>query len=270
MSIKGKVKNEFTIEFCIDFKEPIEVHEFTKSLNAFSNEYKKFIQEEYGSEHPVDAKLHIEKIQEGSVLTTFAEYAIYGVPFLGNINTVMDFGNHLKALYSVFSGRTDIEVLPKYDSKDLSNIADIIAPGTNIGNHTTIEVKGDNNNVQVVILDADDKDANAITNRINKAKKEIKDPKSNKFTKELFYFEQAKKDINSKVGNYGVIESITHEKLRVIFEDDKKDKKAMLKGNINPLKCMFIVDVEVKTVKDEPKVYKILKLHEIIGDDEQE
>lgn len=268
-SIK-KVKNKNSIQFGIEYDEPIELAEFTKSLNGFSNQYKKFVNDKYGSEQPVNPKLHIEKIKEGSIITTLVEYSDLAIPFLGEVNTMVDFGKHLKGLYSYFSQKNneqkDSEV-PTFDINDLQNIADILRPGVNHGNNVKIEVNGENNNTQVLVLDVNDKESSEIVKSISKSKKKLKEPKTNTYTKQLFYFEQAKKDINSKVGNYGVIENLHHSKLRVIFEDDKKDKKTMLKGDRNPLKCWYIVDVEMQVAKGEPKVYKILKLHEIIEDD---
>ena len=269
MELTNKVKNKNSIQFGIEYNEPIELGEFTKSLNGFSNQYKKFVNDTYGSEQPVNPKLHIEKIKEGSIITTLVEYSELAIPFLGEVNTMVEFGKHLKELYSYFSLKKEkpkeTEV-PTFDINTLQNISDILKPGTNLGNTIKIEVTGENNNTQVLVLDANDNKSSEIVKTISKNKKKLKEPKTNIYTKQLFYFDQARKDINSKVGNYGVIESLHNSKLRVIFEDDKKDKKKMLKGDGNPLKCMYIVDVEMQVAKGEPKVYKILKLHEIIED----
>lgn len=263
----NSIKNEYSIDFTLDYDYPIEVSEFTKALNAFSSEYKKFINDTYGSEQPVEAKLHIEKIQEGSILTTFVEYSYIAIPFLTNINTVLEFGNYLKAAYKYFgkTGNEDNDKDFKYDLKDLDNLTSIIAPGTNYGAHTTIIVKGEGHTLNV--LNVNDTQASALTHHIDKEKKSLDKSDSNIHKKQLFYFDQAKKNIDSKTGNYGIIEGLYPQKLRVIFEDDKSDKKRMLMGSINPLKASFIVDVEVQTKRGEPTTYKILQLHEIIPDD---
>jgi hypothetical protein len=263
MKLKNKMKNTHSIKFGIEYKDPIELIEFTNSLKGFSNQYIKFINDEYGSEQPLNPKLHIEKIKEGSIITTLVEYSEFSIPFLADVNTFVEFGKSLKTLYSYFlEGKKEDEEIPKYDFTDLKNISDIIKPSTNFGNKIEIKVEGDGNNV--FVLNVDDIQASAITEKINKEKILLSTPKTNTYKKELFYFEQAKKDINSKVGNYGVIENLYSGKLRVIFKDDKKDKALMLKGKINPLECSFVVDVEIQIVKGEPKVYKILKLHDII------
>ncbi|OED36621.1 hypothetical protein AB832_05580 [Flavobacteriaceae bacterium (ex Bugula neritina AB1)] len=260
MNSRHKMKNECTIHFGIEYQQPVELTEFTKALNGFSNEYKKFINETYGNEQPVDAKLHIEKISEGSILTTLVEYSEFAIPFLGDINTVFEFGKHLKKAYGSFLGKKEYEL----DKKSLNNIKDIITPGTEVGANTEIEIKGNNN--QILVLNANDIEASAISDRISKQIKKLDSKSSNCYTKELFYFDQAKKDIDSKVGNYGVIESLYPDKLRVVFDDDKVFKKKMLKGEFNPLKVSFIVDVEVQIKKGNPVTYKILHLHDIIKD----
>ena len=259
MNTKDKMKNDYSIHFGIEYTDPIELTEFTKSLNGFSSEYKKFINDNYGSEQPLNAKLHIEKIEEGSILTTLVEYSHIGIPFLGEVNTVFEFGKHLKNAYEKFLNKKDYDV----DKKTLENLQSIITPGTEIGSKTTIEVNGNENNI--LVLSVDDTQASAINDRINKEKKILEAKDSNIHTKQLFYFEQAKKDIDSKAGNYGVIESLYPHKLRVIFDDDKIYKKQMLKGDFNPLVSSYIVDVEVQTKRGEPVTYKILRLHETIN-----
>ncbi len=139
----NSIKNKYSIDFIIDYKDPIEVSEFTKALNAFSSEYKKFINDAYGSEQPVDAKLHIEKIQEGSILTTLVEYSYMAIPFLSDVNTVLEFGKFLQGSYKYFQNQGDDNQDLKLEVKDLENLAAILAPGTGAGNHTTINITGD-------------------------------------------------------------------------------------------------------------------------------
>lgn len=267
MSIKGKVKNDHSITYTIDFDKPIELNEYTQSLNAFAAEYKKFIREKYGSEQPIDAKLHIEKISEGSIETTLVEYAVVGIPFLQNINTIVEFGKSVKMIYDHFLGRNVGEELPKYDVETLNHLKSIVQPGTDVGNKITIHVQGNDNNVQVLV--ADDLTASALSDRINKEKKLLESPSLLIHEKQSFYFVQAKKDLSDKKGNYGKIESITSSRLRVIFADEDL-KSQMITGEHNPFNTIFIVDVEVQTIKEKPKVYKILALHEIFDDGEEE
>lgn len=259
-----KALNKYSIDFCIDYKSPLDLKDFTKSLNGISKQYKKFVSEEYKSSQPFNAKLHISSIKEGSILTTLVEYSDYTLPFLGEVNTILDFGNYLKTAYDYFLGKNNNEN-KIYDIEDLNNLSAIIQPGTNKENKTKIDVSGDNNNV--VVLNINDSEASSISDKIHKEKKKLNRLDTGIYKKQAFYFYQAKKDVNSETGNYGVIEAINEQSLRVIFEDDKFDKKRMLKGNHNPLKTVFIVDVELQTVRGEPKIYKILKLHEIIEDD---
>lgn len=265
MSTLGKIQNEFSIEYKIEYDSPIELNAFSRSLSSFSSEYKKFIIENYGGEHPTDAKLHIKKIEEGSIITTLVEYASNGIPFIGDVNTVYEFGIHLKLLFDYFKNKSGGSNKPKYDIQDLENLSSILTPATDYNNCTTISVNGSNNNI--LVLDVGDNDANAMINRITAAKKELAEPNQSVFYNQAFYWEQAKKDIGSKSGNYGVIEAINPNRLKVIF-DDASIKKQMIRGDENPFKYYYIVDVELHKIRDQPKIYKIVKLHEIIEDEE--
>lgn len=265
MSIQGKLKNTHSIEYIIDYKEPIELSVFTKALNSFSSEYKKFTSENFEGQQPTDAKLYIQDIKEGSIIATLVEFANNSIPFLANANTVVEFGGFLRNTFEYFKGNKAVQK-PKYDVADLENLVGILAPACENDNSTKISVSGDNN--QVLILQVGSGEANEITNRISTAKKELLEKNEKTHRKQAFYWEQAKKDIGSKTGYIGVIEAISQNKINVTF-DDENIKKQMIVGQENPFTTIYIVDVEVQTVRQEPKVYKILTLHEIIQDDSE-
>ena len=262
------MKNEYSIDFKVEYNDPLEIDEFTKALRAFSSGYKKFLHDKYGSQQPLNANLYIEKIQEKCVLVTFVEYSDMVIPVIADLNTVLDFGNHLKSIFNHFNNKDDKGDAqePTLDSKDIDNFSSILAPGTNQGNHITINLNGKGNTIN--LLSADDKEANAMAHRMDKEKKKFDKSNSNIHRKQLLYYEQAKKIEKSRTVYYGVIENLYPKELRVVFQNDKLDRKRMLTGSINPLKASFIVDVEVQTKKGEPMTYKILRLHEIIPDEE--
>lgn len=58
--------NEFQFEYVIDYDKPIAVTEFTNSLNAIASEYKKILNDKYGSERP-EAELFGQEIKNGVI-----------------------------------------------------------------------------------------------------------------------------------------------------------------------------------------------------------
>lgn len=265
MIAKGMVRNENSIEYVIDYSQPLEIHSFTNALTAFSSEYSKFVSENYEGEHPTDAKLYIEKIEEGSLKTTLVEYATMAIPFLGDINTVADFAKSLRGLFSFFKHKREGDK-PKYDIKDLENLSAILCPAIEGDNNIKIDIKGDNN-APIIVLNVNRDEALPILHEINNAKKELESPAQQKQTNAVFYWEQAKKNIKSKTGNFGVIENISENRVAVTFDDDDI-KRQMISGKENPFNTTYIVDVEVGFARGKVVAYKIVKLHDIITEDD--
>lgn len=75
---------------------------------------------------------------------------------------------------------------------------------------------------------------------------------------------QAKFDRSSQTGNKAIIESISTRPLRVIF-DNNAVKDAMFEQGVEFSKpwhqLAYIVDVEVQTIKEQPRVATILKFY---------
>lgn len=259
----GKMKNTHSIEYTIEYKEPLEVTVFTNSLTAFSNEYKKFVSDNYEGQHPSEAKLFIEKIEDCCLKTTLVEYATAALPFLSDTNTIVDFGNTLAIWFAYFRGGRKSEK-PNIDVASMDNLQKILAPATYHDNSTNIELKGDNNNI--IVLKVSNEEANAMTNQILMEKKEVSEPTQNRYYKQAFYWENANRNMKSVSGNFGIIEGISLNKMSITFEDDDT-KKEMIIGKEHPFRTTYIVDLEVQYVRGMPTIYKILTLHETINNE---
>ncbi len=256
-----KKKNEFKLEYIIEFDEPISVVEFTNSLEAISSEYEKFLIDKFGSERP-NAELYVQEINKGSIITTLVELSANMLPFLGDVNTVFEFGNFLKSSYDyLISGKGKEN--DDLDIKDLNNLAKIIEPGTHKSNNIYIQLKGDNNQIVLNPLSADAGKSEVIKKNIKEEKKRLAEPTKNTEYSKALYLEQIKRDLDSKKGNRGVIKELNQKSLNLVWLNEK-EKEKMLNCDDNPFKMIFIVDVEVVEVNEENKLYRILKLHEII------
>jgi hypothetical protein len=207
--------------------------------------------------------LYVQEIRKGSIVTTLVEYSAVLLPFLGEVNTVFEFGKHIKSSFDyLLTGKKENEE-DDLDVKDLNNLLKVIEPGTHINNNIYIQIKGKNNQIVLNPLSANETEARAIRDRIKEDKKElIQKDKSIEYKKAL-YLEQIKRDLDSKKGNKGVIKELNENSLNIIW-DNEDDKQKMLSCDDNPFKMIFIVDVEIIEVNSETKLYKIMKLHEIL------
>ena len=258
----NKIENKFKLEYVIEYDKPIAVSEFTNALNSFSNQYEKFLQDKYGSERP-SAELYVQEIRKGSIVTTLVEYSAILLPFLGDINTVFEFGSYIKSSYDyLLSGKKEIDN-ESLDVKDLNNLLKIIEPGTHTNNNIYIQIKGNDNKIVLAPLSANETESRAIRDRIKEDKKELSQKEKSIEYKQALFLEQIKRDLDSKKGNKGVIKELNEHSLNLIWANDE-EKIKMLNCDDNPLKMIFIVDVEIVEVNYETKLYKIMKLHEIL------
>lgn len=256
------IENEFKFEYTIDYDKAIVVSEFTNALNAISNQYEKFLNDKYGSERP-EAELCVQKIEKGSIVTTLVEYSSFILPFIGDINTVFEFGKYIKSTYDyLLSGKKELNE-EKLDLKDLNNFLKIIEPGTHTNNNVFIQIKGKNNNVVLNPLSANETESRAIRDKIKEEKKELSQKGKKIEYKQALYLEQIKRNLDSKKGNKGVIKELNENSLNLIWENED-EKQEMLSCDDNPFKMIFIVDVEIVEVNSETKLYKVIKVHEII------
>lgn len=257
-----KIENEFKLEYIIEYDKPIVVSEFTNALNSFSSQYEKFLQDKYGSERPA-AELYVQEIRKGSIVTTLVEYSVVLLPFLGGINTVFEFGKYIKTSFDYLLTGTKEKDDDNLDVKDLNNLLKVIEPGTHTNNNVYIQIKGKNNHIVLNPLTADETQARAIRDKIKEEKKELIYKDKSLELKKALYLEQIKRDLDSKKGNKGVIKELNENSLNLIW-DNEDDKHKMLNCDDNPFKMIFIVDVEIVEVNSETKLYKIMKLHEIL------
>ncbi len=259
-------QNKLKFEYIIEYNEPIPVSEFTSALGSISNQYQRFLENNYGAEKP-DAKLYIQEVKKGSIIATLVEYSAISLPFLGDVNTIFEFGQYIKSLFSYFVGderdKKELEIY-NIDKKDLENLSNIVRPATHKDNRININIIGDNNNVEFNALTSDENSSTDIIENIKYEKRSLeREEKISVKYKKILYLEHIKKDLNSTKGNKGVITELSNKSFNIIWENEE-EKERMLNCDANPFKMLFVVDVQIIEVKDKIDVYKIVKLHEIL------
>lgn len=87
---------------------------------------------------------------------------------------------------------------------------------------------------------------------------------NNDYRKQVFYWHQVKLDDSLSLGSRGAIESIKKAPVKVIF-DNEEIKRAMTSNDERFSKpwqdLAYLVDVEVSTIKDIVKAYKIMRVY---------
>lgn len=251
---------KLTIE--IKNTKPIEITDFTESFEALGNQYYKFLAESPHFELSKETKLYVKEIRSGSIITELSDLVPAVIPFVEYSNSVIEFTKYLKSAYNYFAGKSD-EKPKEFDLKDCNNLNNVIKPIAK-DNGSNVVMTGDFNFESITVnMNFNSVEANAIQNGIQRYKDEMKEEISNIHSNVLFYWDSAKYDEKSKSIDKGFVDSIDNNSLRVRFEDDRI-KYEMLDMDDNPFHFMFLVDLEVQTVQNIPKMYKILRLHEVL------
>ena len=238
------------IIFRIETDKPLPVEDFTKSLEAFNKEYIAFS----GIE-----ELQISEIRKGSFEVEFISKIVAGLfSELTDVNSIFEFINHLKSI--IASLKRDKEETTKR-TKSIQNISDISRPIIN--NYGTLNMICGGENF--ILNSQEAQDINKIAQKVLSQKfKTTEDSETNKICKKvLFHWWQVgfnEKKPNS--GNKGIIENISKNPIRVIFQDDDSQTKEEMTTSQNGIdwqKVNYVVDVEVITKDGKIAVYKILQ-----------
>lgn len=250
----------------IEYKntKPIEVSVFTNSLSSIGSQYKKFALSKYGAAYsPQEAKLYIEKITEGSIITELVPYAVFALPLASNINTVVEFSKNLKLLLDSLLHNTKTEgYYASVTQGDLTDVQQILAPIAQDGSSQLIIAPQIAENA-TLIINLNSIEAGSIRDSASRKIYELKEPVEGFHSKVLLYFYQARDDYNSKSGDLGVIESISGKPVKTIFDTDEL-KQRFLGTTENIFKQAFIVDIQALTIQGKIKTYKVSHLHETI------
>lgn len=247
----------------IHFKhsKPVEVGDFTRSLNGFCGLYTSFAEKNgYVGSGP---KLYVSKIKEGSIDIFLQSVTPAVIPFLENATLIIKFVELLKSVYDYYAkGKGE---KPSLTQQDCRNYKDAMAVSAHDNNGetsvTSIDVNGNVFNGCTFNFT----DGNTLQNQLSG---EIKSMQENtealSLNRVLMTIYQARSNMDTNKGNKAIIDGYNGNKpLALLFESDKL-KEDILVTDINPPTKGFQVDVEMQKANGKVVAYKVLALHDTI------
>lgn len=249
----------------IENSQPIEISDFTKTMNGIGGLFSSFAQRNGKSKEEVNAKLYVSKIQKGSIDIHLIEIASVGIiPFMENSNLILDFAKHIKSIYDYYvKGESERPELSMYD---LKNIHDLVSVPSNDrkGKMSIQVIEG---NVDKIIFSGctfNNTDGNSSQNQVDKELALMRKvlPSEDIRERQLMTIYQVRKD-GTPAGNKGVIDAISDKKLGLLFDSDELENK-ILHSEENPMRKAYYVDVVILTANGKPAAYKVLALHDVI------
>lgn len=250
----------------IEHSKPIEINEFTQSLNAIGNLFSSFAQEQGESKEMSQANLYVEKIESGCIDIFLCETVSAGIiPFVENMNIILEFSSYLKTIIEYFTLGKGKE--PKLKLNEAKNFKDLftITANDNKGEMSIGAIAVGNKGCVYQNCTFNFPGSNSAQNQLDKEIERIKSiqPIGDMYKRRLMTIYQMRGDMNVDAGNKAVIESISPRKVSVVFSSDDL-KEAILHSDDNPTKKAYWVDVETLNVNGRLVGYNVLALHDTI------
>lgn len=242
---------------------PVQLAKLCTSLDGISREYARFV---HTSTHdlnlePCDENIYVTQITKGSIIVELGTLVTLTYPIIEHSNAIFEFAERLKNTFNWLIG--DTEKPENISINQLRRLHNALEP-TSVDPKGTISINSININGDIhVHFEADSEKCNALQNRINKEIDKMKEP--------IVGFQNgcamiwAQTATNRHVDK-GIIEAFSSKPVKVTFDNDTLKETMVLREH--PYKKIFIVDVMVNTIDEQPVSYHVKRLVDIIDKNE--
>src|ERR1700730_18480862 len=255
----AELEAEAPIRFELNNSKPVDLLDLTAALHAFGEAYQDHvISAGYDSERG-NIRLFIKELRTGSIIAELASLAEQASFVLKHIDVAAGFVTHVNDILQYFLGKMSPVKEPP-TRREAEQAMAIVEPVAKDGGSQLIvqigKVEGS------LVLRIDSPQANAIQNA---APRYIgpTTPTSLVLQDQLLALYQVRGDPSQKVGDRGIIETISPHPVKLLFASEG-GKKQIVEMHDNPLQKIFVVDVEVRSADGKPKLYRILAVKDVL------
>ena len=261
---KSRYMENVNFEIRLVHSEPVDLIEMANSLISLQNIVSSHIGKEYGLK---DSKILLNGVKEGSDIYQLALFFGMNVlPFADGINTISETIKHIKSYLNI-DKKTIEEIRDNrhYNNVNCDNIKNFIAPVVNNDDNSKIEIKIEGDvNAPIVVFNHSD--AKKIFENADYVKKIVSNTESikeeeNRFFEKVLIKMYQMKDTDKRIQDSSYCDSIVKGKAIPTIIENIEDKKDIL---VNAFNSLFLVDIEVVKADDQIKLYRVLKLHNIV------
>jgi hypothetical protein len=250
-----------TLRFEIKNSKPVDLLDLTTALSAFGEAY-----QDYTIRYGLSIErvgLFIKDIRTGSIIADLISIADQSSFILDHIHVAAGFVSHVNDVlqFLLFLQDPPKNGLPtKREAAQAMSIMEPIAKDG--GAQLFLQVMGDLHTHHHVY---NSREANAIQNSARRLLgPQI--PAAQVRHDELLTLFQVRGDAAAKVGDKGIIESISLSPVKLTFSSEEV-KGQIVEQSENPFRKIFIVDVEVKSAVGKPRLYRILSVKGVLDRD---
>lgn len=271
--------------------QPIELVEMTLAFQGLGFEYQAFLKERLADseskESKSDVKLYITRLETNCILAELAPALPmlgYLAPVLADVNTVHDFvkntANAISWLIGVANRKSVLADDVPFSRRRVNHLRDMVrlvgkANDSKLG-LAAIRYEVESGADRALIeMSFTDQECRLAEKGAGIALAALEHREKADYEKVLMYFYQTNIEdpkALGKTGDRAIISHISPNPLSVyiIPETDRNKVRYVLDDKAhNPLHTGFVVDVNVeKSPKGKPKIYRVVRLHDIVYDDE--
>ncbi|MCU7927134.1 MAG: hypothetical protein KZQ97_11920 [Candidatus Thiodiazotropha sp. (ex Dulcina madagascariensis)] len=251
-----------SLEIIINNERPVSLEDLAMSLFSFNHQFHKFVESETDKDAGIGTELLIKEVRSGSIIVELVSQAVPIAPLLWEGGSLAQWSKVVENTCNWLLGK--VSNPPREMSKqDLVEWNKFIEPvAKDHGSQMNINVSEGGKVINQFIYNSTE--ANAMQNRIGRFIEKMDTPDENIHRRKVMYWYQTKFDPDSDTGNRAIIDDLSSGSLKVIFENNAV-KEAMLHPDPKFTKpwqeLAYVVDVEVETVRNTPKLYKVLKYY---------
>lgn len=243
---------------------PLVLTDLTISLLAFSHQYSKYIERTTKEAAPAAKQLVIKEVRSGSVIIDLLSYAGTTLPLIWSSGcSIIEWYNQAKAVLEWLLDKKEKPPMT-LNKTDLSQWGNFLNPvAQDHGSQINLSVR-DKSQVTINQYVINSSEAAQAIKKIQKEAAALDDEAENIHRRKLMYWFQTKFVDHAETGDKAIIDDISKKPVKVIFENDEV-KRHMLAGDRRFSRSWhelaYVVDVEVMTVRDQPRMYKIIRYH---------
>jgi len=241
--------------------KPVDLIQMANSLISLQNIVSSFVGKENGIK---DSKILLKGVKEGSDIYQLAlDFGVGVLPIIDGVNTISEAINHIKSYLNI--DKQSIKELrdnKHYNSVNCDNIKNFVAPVLNNDDNSKVEVtiNGNNNSPIIIINNQEAKKIDENTNFIKKLVS-LEEERENQILENALIRMHVTVNSTKQVKDKAYCDIVLKGKAVPTVFQNPEDKKEVLNNSFSNI---LLVDIEIMKADNEIKLYRVLKLHNII------
>jgi hypothetical protein len=259
--------HEPIITFNLENSKPVDLLDLTGSLAAFGEAYSDYVVRAGYDIEPGNVRLFIREIKTGSIIAALVSMADQASWVLSHFDAAVGFVSRFNQILHYFLLLPSASHEEAPTKREAAQAIAVMEPAAKDGgSNLFFNISGGDVHIHHYHESRyDSQKANAIQNSARRFLGETV-PKNEIHQDEILSLFQVRGDVSAKVGDRGIIESISPRPVKLIFTSEEVKRKIVDQPE-NPFQKLFLVDVEAKATEGKVRLYRIFAVKDVLDRD---